>query len=273
VEILGDPFTGHLRFNWRFDATATHSHIVWDDGRCLADTDIHGVLVRHAGWVDRGNLTEDDWRYLQSESQAALVAWLHSLRCPVVNLYPPDLWYRPTVPLLYWHRLLRAAGLAPAETFITNNAAALGALKQRMSERAVYTPLTAQTQYLARGEEEWQGLERIQDRVPVCLTLPHGAPHLACIVGKSVVWETAPPEASALESAFRRFAGLAGLDFVGVAVADTAAGTRVIAVDHFPRVDLFGERAQREIAGQLSGLLGAAPAALATGLGRHGGTK
>ena len=55
---------------------------------------------------------------------------------------------------------------------------------------------------LLADDEAWERLAALQERAPVCLTEPHGAVTLACIVGNAVIWDRAlPPEALALEPA------------------------------------------------------------------------
>src|SRR6185369_12459860 len=105
-------------------------------------------------------------------------------------------------------------------------------------------------------ESDWKGLAAMQRCAPVCLTQPHGRTALACVVGKRVIWNGAPPiEASKLEPGLIGFAAAAGLSFTEVVLAAGAAGLRVVAVEPHPRFELFEEPAQQEIVSALADLL------------------
>jgi hypothetical protein len=71
-----------------------------------------------------------------------------------------------------------------------------------------------------------------------------------------VVWEGEPPlEAVLLEPALRRFADAAGLSVVELALAPTATGMCVIAVEPSPRFEHFGDIAREQIVEEIVGLL------------------
>jgi hypothetical protein len=93
-------------------------------------------------------------------------------------------------------------------------------------------------------------------RAPVCLTEPHGAATLACIVGDAVIWDRAlPPEAVALEPALSRFAAAAPLAFVEIALAPVRRGLAVVLVDTLPRLEHFTLPARDRIIDALVALL------------------
>lgn len=113
---------------------------------------------------------------------------------------------------------------------------------------AVYGPLTSDVRYLVTSEEDWSGLAAMQRCAPVCLTYPHGAPQLLCVVGEQVIWEGEPSaETVLLESALRRFAMAAGLGFVEIALAPASDGICVIAVEPHPHLERFGDAARQQI--------------------------
>ncbi|MCC6188382.1 MAG: hypothetical protein IT318_05080, partial [Anaerolineales bacterium] len=207
-----------------------------------------------AGWQP------DDLAYLQAETQAALLAWLWSLRCPVVNRFPSAVWYQPQPPLLAWHRLLRNSGLPTLETLVTNLEPEARAFGQRLAldgvRGAVYGPLSSAARYLVSSEHDWSGLAALQGYAPVCLAAPHGAAQLACVVGEQVVWEGEPPPAApGLEPALRRFAAAAGLAFVELALAPAAQGLCVVAVEPQPLLERYGDAAREHIVAGLVQLL------------------
>lgn len=258
ARILADPFSAPLRSSWRLDGSGSTSRLDWEGEATLGEEEIEGVLVRGGAGLDPQGWKPEDAMYMQAELQAAVLGWLWSLPCPVVNRYPAAVWYRPQAPLLTWQPQLWRCGIPVPESLLTNGEEEARAFGQPLG--AVYTPLTSETGYLVATEEEWRGLAGMQRHTPVWLARPHGAPELACVVGERVVWNAPPSdEARALEPALRRFASLVGLAWVTLALAPTAQGMRTVAVEPRPGLELFGEPAAQQIVEALVELL--APAA------------
>jgi hypothetical protein len=252
ARIVSNPLVQPARLSWRLDNQQSSSQLAWDEEPPIPDDQIASVLVRSNGWIDSAGWEPDDLSYMQAETQAALLAWLWSLACPVVNRYPAALWYRPHVPLLSWCPMLRRCGLPTLEMLVTNvaeEARAFGrSLDQAGMGGAVYGPLTGTSRYLVSTEEEWSGVAALQRSAPVCLAQPHGAGQLVCVVGEQVIWDGDPSaEAAQLAPALRAFAKAAGLDFVELALAAGAEGICVIAVEPRPRVECFGDAARQKM--------------------------
>jgi hypothetical protein len=95
----------------------------------------------------------------------------------------------------------------------------------------------------------------MQRYAPVCLTYPHGAVQLVCVVGQQVVWDVEPSPQTLLEPALRRFASAAGLAFVELALAPTSRGSGIVAVEPYPRLERFGCAARERIVEGLVNLL------------------
>ncbi len=49
---------------------------------------------------DGQGLNEDV--YVYAEKEAALLGWVWGLSCPVINRYPPELWFEPIESLEFW---------------------------------------------------------------------------------------------------------------------------------------------------------------------------
>jgi hypothetical protein len=240
------------RLAWRLDNERSASRLVWGEGSPVLDEHIAGVLVRSSGWIDPAGWQPDDLAYMQAETQAALLGWLWSLACPVVNRYSAAIWFRFQASLLFWQPLLRRCGLPTLETLVTNVEEEARTFGQRFAQEgvagAVYGPLTSDARYLVAGEEDWSGLAAMQRYAPACLTYPHGAAQLVCVVGEWVVWEGEPSsEAALLEPALRRFARAAGLAFVELALAPASNGLCTISVEPHPHVERFGDAARQQI--------------------------
>ena len=252
TRLIANPLEQPSRLAWLLDNEQSTSQLILDEQPPLLSDDITGVFVRSAAWIDPTGWQPDDLAYMQAETQAALLAWLWSLACPVVNRYPSAIWYRPKTPLLSWQRLLRRCGLPTLETLVTNVEDEAAAFRKRLALEgipgAVYGPLNNDLRYLVTNDDEWNGLAAMQQHTPVCLTYPHGAAQFVCIAGEQTVWEGEPqPELTELEPALQCFASAAGLNFVEFALAPTSQGASVIAVEPFPYFEHFGEAARQKI--------------------------
>ena len=252
TRLIANPLAQPSRFKWLLNSEQCTSQLIGDEQPPLLSDDITSVFVRSAAWIDPTGWRPDDLAYMQAETHAALLAWLWSLACPVVNRYPSALWYRPKTPLLNWQRLLRRCGLPTLETLVTNvedEAAAFGKrLAQEGIDGAVCGPLNSDLCYLVTDHDDWSGLAAMQQRMPVCLTYPHGVAQFVCIAGERVVWESEPQsEIRELEPALRCFASAVGLNFVEFALASTPQGTSIIAVEPYPYFEHFGETARQKI--------------------------
>ena len=257
--LISNPLLDPCSFEWRLDNEESKSRLVWN-GETFFDHEIEAVFVRTFGWIDPAGWQKDDLAYMQSETHAALLAWLWSLHCPVVNRFPADIWYRPKPPLLFWQPLLRRSGLSIAETLITNVPEEANNFRQQLSSfgvgGAVYNSLTTELSYLVTEPEEWNGIKRMQKHTPVCFSAPHREPYFVCIVGDQVIWnDRSSPNMKTFEPLLRAFAKIAGLTFVELALASGINGFDVIAVDPYPKWDHFGNVARQQIVENIITLL------------------
>ncbi len=220
THVMANPLVHPSRFAWRLDNGQSATRLAWDGGPSIRNEDISGVLVTGTAWIDPAGWQPDDLAYVYAETQAALLAWLWSLDCPVVNRFAAAIWHRPKIP--------------PGQENMAG---------------VVYGPLTSDIRYLVSSDQDWNGMAALQRYAPVCLAHPHGAVQLVCVVGEQVVWEgEPPPEMTPLEPALRRFAAAAGLTFVEMAFAPASDGhICVVAVEPHPNFERFGDIAQEQI--------------------------
>jgi hypothetical protein len=256
ARIVAAPLIPPARLDWRFDGAGLISRLAFE-GR---DAEIASVLIRDAGWLDAEGWEPADHAYMQAETQAATLAWLAGLDCPVVNRADAERWYRPRPPLLAWRPLLRRCGLATADVIVTNDPEDARAFGMRHAG-AVYAPLTGSAGYLVADDEGWRGLAALQERTLACLVEPHGPARPACVVGNQVIWDDdPPPEAVALAPALLRFAAEAGLQFVALAVAPVHRGLGVVLVDPLPQLESFEPPTRERILDAVAALLAPATA-------------
>lgn len=252
ARIIDSPLAPPARLNWRLDADGLTSSLYPH----LPDREIDGVLVRDTGWLDPDGWEEEDVGYMQAELRAVMLAWLNSLKCPVINRPDASQWYRSGMPLPAWRRQLRSAGLKLPEVLITSEPEEAAAFRRRLegggADGAVYSPLTNASSYLLADDDAWNRLASLQAHIPVCLAQAHGPPALACVIGNDVIWhDVPPPGALPIEAALRRFAAAAALSFVEIALAPVRGESVVVLVEPRPRLERYSEPARARIVAAL----------------------
>lgn len=254
---LDAAFAEPARFSLDIDATgrATATLALAED----RVEQVESVLVRSSGAIDPAGWDAADHAYMQAETQAAALAWLAALDCPVVNGANAELWYRPRKPLLYWRSLLNACGIRVPDILITSNAADLQRFRAKLEAAgvpgAICRSLARHEDWLV-GLDDWTGVAALQRYAPVCLAEPHATVTLLCIVGNTVIWGAEPlPAASALSEKLVQFARCANLGFVEIAVAEVRTGLAVVHVDPVPMLEHFSSAASIRIVDALTDLL------------------
>lgn len=260
VQVTPNPFAHPGTFSWRVGGDPSTSRITFADGIAVTGQEIAGVLVRGTGWVDSDGWEPRDHAYMQAETQAALLAWLWSLECPVVNRCSAAVWYRGHGDVLPWSALLWRSVLAPRDTLITNVDREVRAFRMELSARglpgAVYGPLTSRARYLVSEENEWAGLEAMQLSTPVALSPPQSAGVSVCLVGDELFWSDKPYYVAVdLETNLRQLADEMGLQFVEFTMATAAEDVRVESVEPFARLENYPPHLQERIVEALCVLL------------------
>ena len=256
ARIVTNPLAAPVRFAWSLNDQTSQSRLQWDDEPAVEDDELEGVFVRGPILIDVAGWLPEDLAYMQAETHAAMLGWLWSLRCTVVNRYPASVWYRPETPLLAWRALLWRCGLKTPEALVSNAPDEARAFGAQASSGVVYAPLTSAARYLIATADDWQGLAALQACAPICLAEPHGAAQRVCVVGERVVWDgPRPAQAAELEPSLRQFAAVAGLNFAQLAIAETADQLCVVQVEPFPHIEQFTEAARQAIVDSLVDLL------------------
>jgi hypothetical protein len=240
ARLVTDPLAVPARFVWRLDNAGMETRLALDG---TSPTTVSSVLVRDVGWLQTDGWDPSDHAYMQAETRAALLAWLESLPCPVINRTSAAIWYRHRLPLLAWLPLLRGAGLPTPEIVLTNNSADARNFGLQLEDEgaggALCTPLTTDAAWLVTASD-WTGLAKLQELAPVCLSEPHGPAQSACIVGDRILWDRDPSsEVAGLAPNLLRFARTAGLTLLEVAVAASRRGPLVAVVEPHVRFDHF----------------------------------
>lgn len=265
ARLVSAPLNAPFRNTLHIDANGRASTALGLDG---AVERLDSIFLRSSGPLDPAGWDAADHAYMQAEIQAAMLAWVSAVDCPVVNRVNAELWYRPRVPLLHWLAPLRASGLRMPETIVTDDTEAIDEFRDGLESRhvpgAVLTSLARHETWLV-APDEWTGVLGLSRHGPVCLSEPHGPARSLCIIGDAMVWNGEPaPTELALAPRLLRFARLAGLQFVEIAIARVHDGAAVVHVDPLPRLENFDGAARDRIVEALTDLLvGRASASLA----------
>lgn len=250
VYVTSEPLTDDTVFCWMFDTNRSESSLRWHDGQLITDRAWRGVLVRgtgeprhSAGWEPA------DLAYIRVETQAALIAWLRSLPCPVINRFTADLWFRPWRPLVEWCWLFERCGLPTLAVQITNDIAAAHRFADRWHGELTYAPLTSSTHYPVVTSQQWTELARLMEHLTIVLVEPYdGDVRYACIVGQHVFWSTGPDlnsaESKAIENGLRLLARMLQIDLVQIVLLVGENGPRCINVHVFPQFAVHSTEAQ-----------------------------
>lgn len=262
VLTTSEPLTSDATFAWHLTTTTSTSRLRHARHRArFDDTSWSGVLVRAQGApTDADNWSNADLVYAQAEAQAALLAWLHSLPCPVVNRLSADLWYRAQRPFPEWQVLLAHCGLPTPALLITNAIGAARRFAEPWNGSAMYAPLTSTTRYPIASEAQWNELERLMVHFPVTLVEPvAGAPFYATVVGHQTIWHSEDAECPAnqaqLERGLAALAHMLQIDFLQAQFETGAEGPVCTDVQIYPRFAVHTAAEQATIAEGIATLL------------------
>jgi hypothetical protein len=197
-----------------------------------------------------------------AESQSALLAWLKSLPCPVVNPAQAETFYRErTLPeqRVWLHR----AGFSTAPLLLTNRPAQARAFAQRWGGSLSYVPLTSATRYPIDSPSQWAELERLMTRFPVLLMEPDVPSLYLTLAGDAAVWSGDPGSGQAkrrLEQSARRLAGLLEVPMLQIEVQRSDGRARAFGFSLHPEFGLHSEAQQEELAeGVIEAMQGVRP--------------
>lgn len=252
VEQISNPLLFPTHFTWQLNNEHSISKLLLNKKKLIKDDQIKGVFIRRVANIEAKDWEADDFIYMQTEMFAAMFAWHWSLKCRVINQYPASIWYRQRMPLIFWQPLLRQSKLPALETLISNVEKEVSTYKNY----AVYGPLTSDTRFLLKKNEEWNGLSSLQKLIPVCLTPPHEEAIFVCIVGEKIIWgNKISSKFKKLEPALLNFSILLGLKFLELALAETENGIRVISVEPYPFYEHFNNSIRQKIVREIVQLL------------------
>lgn len=235
---LSEPLTESTTLFWSLTTSTSESHLCLSEGISVYDDEWDGILVRSRGEL----LSSEGWllrdvSYVQQENQAALLAWLWSLPCPVVNQIEADLWFRPIRSLAEWLPLFHSCNLPTPAFQVTNDLDCARRFADTWSGAVAYTPLASRKRYTIDTPEQWEELAKLIRTMPVALQEPSGDWYLyATVLHEHIFWsQCISHDARArLESGLFALCRELNVEFLQVELAQSAHGLICLDIRLFP---------------------------------------
>jgi hypothetical protein len=239
---------------WSFDSAASSSSLRLNDGVLIDADALDGVLIRHAADLIAPNVwSEVDLEYIQVEAQAATVAWLASLDCPIVNRLSPDLWFRSQRSLPEWNRVLLQAGLPIFASLITNDLDAGRCFAEQWNGEVIFAPVTTWRRYRIATLQQWNDLAQLIGRFPVTLIQPYYGPsYFVSLIGDQSIWNRKIALQNAvqdeIEEGLRRLSKILGTTFLQIELVGAVEHLGCANVYIHPSIDVYEPIEQKALA-------------------------
>jgi hypothetical protein len=258
-----NPLAEERLLTWALDTGSSRSVLRWPGAATLDEGTLRGVLVRSPGGPAAAEgWAPDDLAYVQAEMNAALVAWLRALPCPVVNRPTADLWFRPQRSLPEWRAPFERCGLPALAAQITSDIEAARRFAERWDGCVMYAPLTSQTRYPVVDEAQWSKLASLMERIPVCLVEPVADPptYVTNVDGR-IFWSDPAganvAEQARIERGLHALAALLEVELLQLELRRGVGGLRCAGAHVYPLIDVHAPEDQAGIAAGIVALLGA----------------
>jgi hypothetical protein len=102
VRAIQDLYRSPSRISWRLDSDRSSTRFLLETSGASFEAEISAVFVRKSPFAYNEGWALDEATYVQAEKEAALLGWIWGLPCPVINRYPPELWFEPVESLEFW---------------------------------------------------------------------------------------------------------------------------------------------------------------------------
>jgi hypothetical protein len=102
AQAIPDLYRNPARISWRLDTDRSSTSCRLGAGAANSDAEISAVFVRKSPFLQRAGWELDEATYVYAEKEAALLGWIWGLPCPVINRYPPEVWFAPVESLEFW---------------------------------------------------------------------------------------------------------------------------------------------------------------------------
>ena len=102
MRAIQDPYRKPGKISWWLDTGRSSTSCRLESAAANSDVEISAVFVRKRRFVQHQGWPLDEATYVHAEKEAALLGWICGLPCPVINRYPPELWFGPVESLEFW---------------------------------------------------------------------------------------------------------------------------------------------------------------------------
>jgi len=248
-EVLHIPnLTSDVGLNWIFEKGHSSSELRLADGRALHENQISAAIIQKFAYP-QVDVADSGQRFdVRAEQEASWFGWFWSLKCPVINRYPPIFWSSNSVPVSLWRSWMKQSGLQATDAVLSNNSEGWKRFVLGSAEEVTYTPLSTSKVYRLTTEEDWSGLKKLAALVPVSLTCFKPPLYFASVVGSNVFWNRAVPRVlTSIQPALIKLATAAGLSFIEVGLLIIDGQSSVYSVDPFPKLTEFKSGRCQEI--------------------------
>ena len=109
--VVDHLFSGSTRFEWQLDSLRSSSILHVTEHTEISHLDLAGVLVTRPLVACREAVESESSSYLNTESDAALLGWIWSLPCRVINRYRPEFWVDRPASTDFWRDRLESFSL------------------------------------------------------------------------------------------------------------------------------------------------------------------
>ena len=99
---IQDLYQSPARISWRLDTHGSSTSFRLETSGASIETEISAVFLRKSPFAQKEGWALDEATYVHAEKEAALLGWSWGLPCPVINRYPPELWFEPVESLEFW---------------------------------------------------------------------------------------------------------------------------------------------------------------------------
>jgi hypothetical protein len=246
--------TSQAELAWRLDTSSSTFELHLENGRMVDEEQLLGVVALASSIGDNSGIKEK--RYFRAEKRAALLAWLWSLQCPVINRAPPMFWISPHVPLALWRPALSRCGLPVVDSILSNLPSELEKFVSELSRECAYVPLSIKEFYRVTIPADLEGLTKLTQFCPVSLTQYSPLAYTACVVERNVFWnQSVSPVLTNLQDRLIQLGVITGLSFLEIGMLVTGGTPRVRSISPFPKIERFQPETCVAITNALLGLL------------------
>jgi hypothetical protein len=164
IMFINELSFARFTFNWNFSDDIGYLVLAEQSAEFK---DIEGVILR---WNRNKAATNEDDFYKNYEWNGTLLAWSHSMSCPVINRLTPDYWYGEGITAYDIQHQLCRSGFKPLSSLVTRDLSKAQNFLKEHSQEVFIQPLSCpETIYSLKNKNSESLLTKILTTLPVRL--------------------------------------------------------------------------------------------------------